>query len=575
MTVTDANEGVASLGDVLKAANEAASKLLESTGTDFLVSSSMVTLTQALRAHMKDKKVTQADIFEKVNKGKSANEAAFVKFLNALPDEIEHDELNAFSDERRVEIFKRVASDGKTMTEENFGKLFEGEMRCIKATALNDKPEVEGSSTVCMIESGAIVQIFGVQQELEGELVRSECKVGEQSGWVTIGQKKQKFFAPTSAFAKFMGELDKSLKDYSTKANEITGKTTAAFNKSKSAKEGALHEAKEDLQKLVEEAKGQQKAIADLQKKVLEAKAEHTKKENAERIAHVTKRKEKEALPFLEVPRKLAEVCEAAVKAAEEAAAPMASLAGDALKAYGDDAGLVMDELDKHGAVFKEKQQELKAALTEQKKAAAEVTPPSEGSKEAKVQLQKLDQQLQSQTTRMSKAQQLVKGKCNAIVGSYKEPVSAAIREHARSKDMSAEKIFESLAEDDKLGKDAFVDFVTNLEGLSFSKGLANMVFGNLQKDGSISKDTFTKTVCIFYKVLRKIAFTDSQDVNNTKTLRTGDEGELVELLEGPVLDEATGMSRIRARGAKDSVEGWITLNGSKGTTFLEKVNKA
>lgn len=65
-------------------------------------------------------------------------------------------------------------------------------------------------------------------------------------------------------------------------------------------------------------------------------------------------------------------------------------------------------------------------------------------------------------------------------------------------------------------------------------------------------------------------------DISKCKTVRKGDEGEVVEVLEGPVTDATNGMTRVRAKSLKkdDKTEGWITLSGSKGTAFLEKVNK-
>merc|ERR1712139_500439 len=95
-------------------------------------------------------------------------------------------------------------------------------------------------------------------------------------------------------------------------------------------------------------------------------------------------------------------------------------------------------------------------------------------------------------------------------------------------------------------------------------------------KADGVSKDAFMNYVVLYYKVVRTIAYTDQMDITKCKTLRKGEEGEIVEVLEGPKLDEANGMTRIRAKSLKkdDNTEGWITLSGSKGTAFLEKCAK-
>lgn len=104
------------------------------------------------------------------------------------------------------------------------------------------------------------------------------------------------------------------------------------------------------------------------------------------------------------------------------------------------------------------------------------------------------------------------------------------------------------------------------------SSEVAKLIARKLEADG-ISKDTFMKHVVLYYKVVRTIAWTDGKDITKCKTIRKGDEGEIVEVLEGPVTDESNGMTRIRGRSTKkdDGTTGWITVSGSKGTPFMEK----
>merc|ERR1711865_838466 len=139
---------------------------------------------------------------------------------------------------------------------------------------------------------------------------------------------------------------------------------------------------------------------------------------------------------------------------------------------------------------------------------------------------------------------------------------------------VSPQALFDSLKKGDKIPEAAYCKLLTSLEGLSISAEIAKLLARKLEADG-ISQDVFMNYVVIYFKVCKTIAFTDAQDISACKTLRKGEEGEVIEVLEGPVHDEANGMNRIRGRSCKeDAVEGWVTVSGSKGTAFLEKCAK-
>jgi hypothetical protein len=71
------------------------------------------------------------------------------------------------------------------------------------------------------------------------------------------------------------------------------------------------------------------------------------------------------------------------------------------------------------------------------------------------------------------------------------------------------------------------------------------------------------------YKCKQTIALTDSMDVMKSKVIRKIETGELVGKLEGPV--DSSGAKRIRAKADKDGLEGWITVTGNAGTTYVEE----
>merc|ERR1719379_555074 len=180
--LAELKEQVSGLDAEVKKATEAAAPLLEQGGIDFLVGTSLRTLSTALNAHMKEKELDVAGLFKAAG-GEKMKEDAFTKYLKGLPEAIARDELNAFSDERRSAIFKKVSANGKEVTQEDF----------------------KG-----MLEPGQTVDLTGAQKEAAGDLTRSECTFDGKSGWVTIRQLKGSVFLMASKpFTHFTQAVDK------------------------------------------------------------------------------------------------------------------------------------------------------------------------------------------------------------------------------------------------------------------------------------------------------------------------------------------------------------------------------
>lgn len=178
-------------------------------------------------------------------------------------------------------------------------------------------------------------------------------------------------------------------------------------------------------------------------------------------------------------------------------------------------------------------------------------------------------------TKKATKALSQVRSKCRTLVDAIFAPAAEGIRKHAQAKKLSPEQLFVSLMKGEKIPEDKFCKLLKSLEGLSIGSEHAKLLSNKLEADG-ISKDVFMKYVVLYFKVVKSIAFTDGCDISKCKTLRKAEEGEVVECLEGPVVDEGSQMNRIRAKGTVDDVvtEGWITVSGSKGTVFLDKASK-
>eukprot|EP00929_Paragymnodinium_shiwhaense_P092567 TRINITY_DN5251_c0_g1_i1.p1 TRINITY_DN5251_c0_g1~~TRINITY_DN5251_c0_g1_i1.p1 ORF type:complete len:2225 (-),score=881.17 TRINITY_DN5251_c0_g1_i1:74-6748(-) len=74
------------------------------------------------------------------------------------------------------------------------------------------------------------------------------------------------------------------------------------------------------------------------------------------------------------------------------------------------------------------------------------------------------------------------------------------------------------------------------------------------------------------YKCAAGTVIQDRQAVRQSSTRRRLEAGEIVDVLDGPVPDPETGVMRVCARTQKDKLDGWVTIRGNKGTTFLANV---
>jgi len=86
-----------------------------------------------------------------------------------------------------------------------------------------------------------------------------------------------------------------------------------------------------------------------------------------------------------------------------------------------------------------------------------------------------------------------------------------------------------------------------------------------------MSEETFRRIVRSFYKCIKDTVITDAMSIQTSKSVRRLELGEVVEILEGPVQEDSFKVLRVRGRMLKDGIEGWISIAGNRGTTFLQR----
>lgn len=457
---------------------------------------------------------------------------------------------------------------------DGFKRIFKRSFRCSKAVAFTDKFTVEGCETLCMVEPNAEVEIFGLPKEDPSGLVRSECKFGDKTGWITIKQNKGSvYLTPLASFKVFSARMDKALADGSSAVDKAMNSISAKMKHGSPAADGTLGQIREEFVKLKEEVSKTKSAMAELKTTTAKAKAAFLVTEQAEANAHTEAKNMKEAAPFLDAAKEVMQVLEADAKAAEETSAPIVTLTGEALEAFATPAS-VLEKMEELGAAVVEKAKEARETIKEKMKAAADA-PQTGGTGEAKKQLKQMMVKLEDAARKTQAKLAVVKGKCKALVDAKVEPTAEAIRKHVQQKKMTPDALFTKLKKGDKIPEAAFCKFLESLEGVSVSPEAAKLVCRRVETDG-ISRDVFLKYVVLYYKVVKTIAFTDDMDITKCKTLQKGEEGEVVEVIEGPVEDEANGLLRIKGKSVTKpgSAAGWLSVSGSKGTVFLKKCEK-
>eukprot|EP00928_Gymnodinium_smaydae_P052576 TRINITY_DN3656_c1_g7_i1.p1 TRINITY_DN3656_c1_g7~~TRINITY_DN3656_c1_g7_i1.p1 ORF type:complete len:1385 (-),score=333.21 TRINITY_DN3656_c1_g7_i1:71-4147(-) len=88
-------------------------------------------------------------------------------------------------------------------------------------------------------------------------------------------------------------------------------------------------------------------------------------------------------------------------------------------------------------------------------------------------------------------------------------------------------------------------------------------------EDIRIGQEDFARFTRLLYKVVKEIVLTDNLLIEQSRQIRRLDIGEVMEVTQGPSLDPAIGIYRIGVKILKDGLEGWVTVAGNAGVTFL------
>eukprot|EP00931_Biecheleriopsis_adriatica_P025091 TRINITY_DN154_c0_g1_i6.p1 TRINITY_DN154_c0_g1~~TRINITY_DN154_c0_g1_i6.p1 ORF type:complete len:1521 (-),score=627.15 TRINITY_DN154_c0_g1_i6:106-4536(-) len=104
---------------------------------------------------------------------------------------------------------------------------------------------------------------------------------------------------------------------------------------------------------------------------------------------------------------------------------------------------------------------------------------------------------------------------------------------------------------------------------------------GKASKDGKSGwvtlKDAAGKECFKLVKLLvckQSIAITTTLDIAAGKAIRKLEVGEALDIVEGPQEDPAKSLSRVKVLAKKDGKEGWVTMQGNQGTSYVAESDK-
>jgi len=150
--------------------------------------------------------------------------------------------------------------------------------------------------------------------------------------------------------------------------------------------------------------------------------------------------------------------------------------------------------------------------------------------------------------------------------------VIGELRAHVRSKDITPGSLFDELKKGDDIPLESMRTYIKNIEGNRLKAAQLDLALGRYT--AGISKISLLAMLQEYMVSIKEIAMTTVYKVKDSQTLRKLGVNEVVEVLEAGQLNDASGLQRARCRALVDQKEGWVTIKGNQGTSFLAQSTK-
>jgi hypothetical protein len=201
-----AEELHAGLDVEVRLAEAAVARLVETSGKEFLVPSSLRTLAAALQDHMAKKSTDIAALFKEAGGGeRSIAKDFFLEYLQKLPETIEHPEVE-FTEEHRQALFKMMDANGAgSISEETFSGIFNHKFICVTGVTMTDVLNISVSRTTCKVIPKEVLQALGPvckDDEIGVERVEAKIMSSGETGFVTVRSSSITYLQEVSPLAE-------------------------------------------------------------------------------------------------------------------------------------------------------------------------------------------------------------------------------------------------------------------------------------------------------------------------------------------------------------------------------------
>lgn len=491
-------------------------------------------------------------------------EEKFVSALRAL-QELQVDESNPsvclFSEEELKAAYRAMCDKQTEVTQSKLLDYFKARYVCVNLVTMTDQPAVKGSKTIKKLAVHEILEALCDSQKDEASgLLRVKVKEKDgKEGYVTLESINGTTFIKTILpHQVMMTTVEVAVEEM---AEALTSTAKQLDNKMRGTN-GPLPDIKAEVTKLRPRIAQVQQTLNGLKKKVSTAKkllAEIEEKESTRKQEamdrHEAEKMINSAKEGMELVRpKISEVIPAA----------------ESLKAADSTSSCTIQELVKSQTALENLYQaivDLRKKLDADKRYVkyvksgplAEVWDTMNG----------FLSEIWNPEEECQKLLYAVQDRRKKLTSDAQKAVSAALREAATKDGADVEALFDKLRkENSSIPIEALRDFVGEaMQASEVELGLENY------SSCGFSKLSLTLLLQDYMRCIREISMTSDFEVKTAKTVKKLIVGEYVKVLE-PAKNDEQGMMRVRCQALSDLSEGWVSLKGSQGTSFLERCAK-
>lgn len=565
--IKDATDHVEAVEKKLADTLAIAAPLVSEEGQGFSAFIWLAEIMSALKKHMSVAEKSQEDLFAMMSdKAETVPEAKFLSFLKTVP-ELKEEDATLFSDEELKAVFKHIDTEAKgEIKNQQLKEQFRLKFFIAAPVSMTDGLAVKGGKTIRKLELNEVIEALDEpQKEPNLGILRVKAKTEKdgKEGYITLkGNQGTDYLADYDPYLACEKKVQKSVQELLDASNAASRYIDKKSGELHGVAKGPLFETRELLMGLKPRISKVQQSQVELRSQVARARKKHQENVEAE------KQRRQEAIDR-RAARSVSEEAEACAKEADEDAKKASSAAEVLVASRGADAESPLQ-------VFGDADKALLAAAEACEKAEEKIRDKLDGLRsyfrgpfaEARNAMKALKEGLGASGGKCRQQAAELKGVLTALEGDAHAAVLVALCAHLRKEGLSTEALFKQLAGGEtSIPADGFRGFLEKMPGLELKK--AQLDIGLARYSSGVSRLMIVGLLQLYLRCAKELAITSAFEVKESKTVRKLAVGEIVEVLEEERTDEAVGLVRAKVKALLDGDEGWATLRGNQGTTFL------